>query len=124
MEKKYLSRDKIIGKQVIDSGAMIIGNVKDLAFDIEAKEIALTISTKTGTEVTVVSSNISTIGEVILLNKKIELPETPLTATYTPPPIKEVSTTTPPTRPGLCKICNFQNDSNAKFCIKCGARLQ
>ena len=29
---------------------------------------------------------------------------------------------TPP-KPGLCKVCSFQNDEKAKFCIKCGTKL-
>ncbi len=123
MEKKYLSKDKLVGKQVIDSSAMIIGNAKDLTFDFEAKEIGLTITAKTGGEIVVSGSNVISVGDVILLNKRIELPEVNSTtsqSTYSSPPIKEptVSTT-----PGLCRVCNFQNEATSKFCIKCGSKL-
>jgi len=125
MEKKYLSKDKLVGKQVIDSSAMIIGTVKDMTFDFEARDIGITITAKTGGEIVVPGSNVSNIGDVILLNKKIELPEAAPTATpqstYSPPPVKEaVASTTI----GLCRNCNYQNDATAKFCIKCGSKLQ
>ena len=124
MDKKYLSKDKLVGKQVIDSTAMIIGNVKDLAFDFEAKEIGITITAKTGGEIVVPSSSVSIVGDIILLNKKIELPEAAPTATqpltYSPPPIKETPIST---MPSLCRACNYQNDATAKFCIKCGTKL-
>jgi sporulation protein YlmC with PRC-barrel domain len=130
LEKKYLSKDKLVGKQVIDSEAMIVGSVKDMAFDFDAKEIGLTITARNGGEIVVPGSNIGSVGDVIILNKKIEVssaapiqaPTMPPQATYTPapPPIRE---TTVATSTGLCKVCGFQNDANAKFCIKCGSRL-
>ena len=136
MEKKYLSRDKIIGKQVVDSKGMIVGSVKDLSLDFETKGIALTVTTRAGKETVVEGSNVVNVGDVILLNKDMEVPETPTTtpititpqAAYTPPPVTEVppapqAPPVPPAKPGLCQTCNFQNDVNSKFCIKCGSRL-
>ena len=130
MEKKYLSRDKLVGKQVIDSTAMIIGNVKDISYNLEAKEIGLTITTKSGEEITVPSSNVSNVGDIILLDKNIDsakvlltVPSPPINPpsppTLTPQPIKEISTKTP----GLCSSCHFQNDTTSRFCIKCGTKL-
>ena len=130
MEKKYLSRDNIVGKQVIDSSAMIIGNVKDLAFDFEKKEIALAVTTRAGGEITVAGSDVNNVGDIVLLNKKVELPAVPSTPTPSvvvpsvavpPSAAKEA---VPPQRTGLCPMCNYQNDVNSRFCIKCGAKLQ
>ena len=109
---------------MIDSSAMIIGSVKDLSFDFERKEIALVITARTGAEIIVVGGDVSNVGDVILLNKKIELPAAPPiptpSVTVPPSPAKEVAA---PPKTGLCPICNFQNDPNAKFCIKCGTKL-
>ena len=125
MEKKYLSRDNIVGKQVIDSSAMIIGNVKDLAFDFEKKEIALAVTTRAGGEITVAGSDVNNVGDIVLLNKKVELPAVPSTPTPSvavpPSAAKEA---VPPQRIGLCPMCNYQNEANSRFCIKCGAKLQ
>jgi sporulation protein YlmC with PRC-barrel domain len=49
MEKKYLSKD-IIGKQVIDSSAAIIGNVKDVSLDITSPNISIVIASKMGAD--------------------------------------------------------------------------
>ncbi len=123
MENKYLSKDKLVGKQVIDSTATIVGDIKDLAFDFEAKETSLTITAKSGQEILVSSNNISSVGDVILLDRKVEVPKqssTPSQIKYSSSPAKEIST---PTQSGLCRNCNFQNDPNARFCIKCGSKL-
>lgn len=128
MEKKYLTRDKIIGKQVIDSKATIMGTVKDLSFDLVAKDFSLIIKAKADKEITVDSKNVKVVGDVILLTVAAETfekpvaPATPTTPKASPsvsPPVKP----SPPRTPGLCSGCGFQNESNSKFCIKCGSKL-
>jgi sporulation protein YlmC with PRC-barrel domain len=121
MSKKYLSRKDIVGKQVIDSEAMIQGNVKELSFDLEAKDIGLTIATKDGKEVNVSSSDIRSIGDVILLKRTLSEVETPKIDEKTPstPPLPPQ-----PAKPGLCAVCGYQNEKTAKFCIKCGAKMR
>jgi sporulation protein YlmC with PRC-barrel domain len=128
MEKKYLSKDKLVGKQVIDSEAVIAGKVKDMVFDLDSKEICVTITTKTGEEVTVSGSDIGNVGDVVLVKRKIDLPEAVSTAppvsTSSPLPSQgaEVSAASS-LKPGLCRNCSYQNDVTAKFCIKCGTKL-
>ena len=128
MEKKYLSKDKLVGKQVIDSEATVVGNVKDMMFDFESKEICVTIATKTGEEITVSGSDVGNVGDVVLVNKKIDLPKAVSTgapvSTYSSAPSREaVVSTTPSATPSLCRNCNYQNDATSKFCIKCGTKL-
>ncbi len=135
MERKFLTKERLVGKQVIDLKAMVVGSVKDLSFDLEAKEIALTLTTKSGGDVTVMSSDITTVGDVILLNKAVDLP-TPPEPTPAPSEVKPTPTPTAPVapapeaptaprrEPGLCLVCNFQNDPFSKFCIKCGTKVQ
>lgn len=122
MEKKYLTRDKIIGKQVIDAKAMIIGTVNDLAFDLVAKDFSLLITTKDKNEIKVESDNVIVIGDVILLKTVAETSDTPKTPeappTKSPPPKPSK-----PTTPGLCPECGYQNEAGNKFCIKCGSKL-
>jgi sporulation protein YlmC with PRC-barrel domain len=125
VEKKYLTREKIIGKQVIDSKAKNMGTVKDLSFDLVARDFSLIIKTEADKEITVDSKNVKVVGDVILLVVAAETFETPATPTTaeespsaSPPP-----TPSPPTTPGLCSGCGFQNESSSKFCIKCGSKL-
>lgn len=125
MEKKYLSKDNVVGKQVIDSNAMIIGNVKDLAFDFEKKEVALAITTRSGGEIVVVGGDVSNVGDIVLLNRKLELPAVPSTpAPSVAIPSSTANKAVPQQVTGLCPKCSYQNDASSRFCIKCGTRLQ
>ena len=127
MGKRYLSRDNIVGKQVIDSKAMILGSVKDLSFDLETKDIGLTITTKDGKEVTISSGEMGCVGDVILLKKTLEQLEAPEVVEEIPPPqpkvVEKAPPPPPPPKPGLCAVCGYQNDPASKFCIKCGTKL-
>ncbi len=125
MEKQYLTREKIIGKQVIDSKAMIMGAVKDLSFDLVARDFSLIITAEAEKEITVDSKNVKVVGDVILLAVAAETFETPAMPT-TPeesPSASPPATPSPPTTPGLCSGCGFQNEASSKFCIKCGSKL-
>ncbi|MFH0896562.1 MAG: zinc-ribbon domain-containing protein [Candidatus Bathyarchaeota archaeon] len=138
MENKYLSRDRVVGKQVIDSNAIIVGNVKDMSFNLASKSIALTVATKTATEIVIDGESIIVVGDVILVNKTIELPLILKSEGVSTPPRLQVvnlpSSTTPIPVPtsipaptsaniGICSICGYRNDLNSKFCIKCGNKL-
>jgi len=110
---KFLSREKMAGKQVIDAEGMIVGTVKDIAVDIESKEIAFKVATKVGTEIDVVSDDISQVGDVILLKKALELPE-----------VSEAAAAAPTRAPGVCPSCGYANDPASKFCIRCGTLMK
>ena len=125
MKNKYDSKEEIIGKKVIDFDAKLVGTVTELSFNIVGREIALAVTTENGKELTVVSSDINNVGDVILLNKTIDL-------STEPPTIKKVieqstksnnQTSQIKLNPSLCKVCSFKNDEKAKFCIKCGTKL-
>ena len=138
MEKNYLTKDKIIGKQVADTQAMIVGTVKDLSYDIVAKQIALTITTENGEDINVESEAVNAIGDIILLSNTISeltkpkpttqpptsstVPDSPQTPSPEPP--KEIaSQDKPKPTKGQCTSCGFQNEPTNKFCIKCGSKI-
>jgi sporulation protein YlmC with PRC-barrel domain len=124
MEQKYLSKD-IIGKQVIDANAKIIGTVKDVSFDLAAKDINLIVSTKTGVDVVINVEDITGMDEVTLLSKPVELPA-PKPQSASPADVSPsmAATTTTPVEPGFCGVCKYQNEADSNFCIKCGAKLK
>ncbi len=117
MAKKFLSREKMIGKQVIDSEGVIIGNVKDISINLEEKEIALLVTTRTGAEVNVPSEDVLRVGDVILLNKALKLPAPPKEGKAAPP-------IPPAPAPIKCPNCGYLNAPSSRFCIKCGTRLR
>lgn len=137
MENNYLTKDKIIGKQVADTQANIVGTVKDLSFDIVAKKIAITITTQNGEDINVESEAIKAIGDIILLSNTISELTKPVSESQSPTSttVPEPSAPTPesPKEPiaqdkptpakGLCASCGFQNEPTNKFCIKCGSKI-
>ena len=92
MEKQYLTREKIIGKQVIDSKAIVMGTVKDLSFDLVARDFSIIIKAEADKEITVDSKNVKVVGDVILLAVAAETFETPAT----PPTPEESPSASPP----------------------------
>lgn len=132
MERSLRSREYYVGKRVIDIDGMIVGNLKDITFDMAMKEIAFTVSTPGGTEVALNQNDVSAVGDVILLKSSVgaSKPPTPATPsaptpsaprpTPTPPSPPEVT----PSEPTLCPKCGFRNEPATKFCIKCGTRLR
>jgi sporulation protein YlmC with PRC-barrel domain len=127
MEKRYLSRDKIVGKQVVDSDGMIVGTIQDVGFDLKAKDIALHILTKTGEETVIPGNTIAAAGDVILLGRPLKPTQAPsMTQPTQPAPQQAPAPSQPPQpqAPGLCPSCGYQNDPSSRFCIKCGTRLR
>jgi len=130
MERKFRSRENYAGKRVIDAEGMILGNLKDIAFDMGLREIVFSVSTPTGTELTLTQNDVSAVGDVILLKTTVgaSKPPTPAapvvptssTTTLPPAPPPEVK----PAGPILCPKCGYRNESTTKFCIKCGTRLR
>lgn len=120
MAKKFLSREKMVGKQVIDSDGMIVGNLKDVAINLEEKKMALLVATRTGAEVNIPSDDVLQVGDVILLSKGVKLPPPPKGA----PPAKPAAPPKPPTVQNKCPKCGYLNAPDSKFCIKCGTKLK
>jgi sporulation protein YlmC with PRC-barrel domain len=145
LEKKLFSRDKIVGKQVIDSNGMILGTIKDIAFDIPMGKMALTIVDDKGKATEVASEDVAAVGDVILLKNpeaeaqmgvraatSVLTPASAPTRAGVPSPASSPAATpgaapAPATRtgaPGPCPNCAYQNEPDSRFCIKCGTRLK
>lgn len=125
MEKRLLSRDKIVGKQVIDSNGMVLGTIKDIAFDLAQSKMSITVTDEKGKETEVSGDDVSAVGDVVILKRPrgtetVEAPprSSPPTKPAPPPGAKTATT------PGLCPNCGYQNEPDSRFCIKCGTRLR
>jgi sporulation protein YlmC with PRC-barrel domain len=134
LEKNFLSREKIVGKQVIDENGIIAGTVKDITFDLPRGKMSIIMADDKGKETEISSDNVSAVGDVVLLTGSekpakqiitVAKPTTPATTvpSTTPVPAPLPSTKTSST-PGLCSNCNFQNEPESHFCIKCGTKLK
>ena len=67
LEKNFLSREKIVGKQVIDENGIIVGTVKDITFDLPRGKMSITMADDKGKETDISSDNVSAVGDVVLL---------------------------------------------------------
>ncbi|MEM2876251.1 MAG: zinc ribbon domain-containing protein [Candidatus Bathyarchaeia archaeon] len=115
MEKRVFKREELVGKTVIGQDAYVSGKVKDLAVTEEGK-LGLLVEEKDGREKVILFDDVHKIGDVVLLKTRGAPEAVPRP---TPMPSPQVAPAT-----NLCPKCGWQNKPEAKFCIKCGRRLQ
>ena len=97
------SVSSIEGRTVIDENANKIGTAKQVGIDSNTQSMVLVITKNDGTEGSIPWANIKKVGEVVLLGKPEEIPES---------------------QPGKCPECGFVNKDGSKFCEECGNKLQ
>jgi len=123
--KRFVKRGDVVGKQVIDNRALVLGSVRDISFAIVGDSVELALAVEVGkTDVHIPWTEIQAIGDVVLLKVSRERPTSPLVT----PAVAAPSTPTQPTLPPLviersCLECGYRNPPDAKFCIKCGKKL-
>ena len=81
MEKKALTKDKLVGMTVLDGEGFIIGKVKDVAFTIGRLDLMLIVNTKEGEEEKFAWDEVQAAGDFVILKPKITTPATPATPT-------------------------------------------
>mgnify|MGYP002153776025 CR=1 FL=1 len=101
-EKLYFSKEQLVGKVVYNLKAKKIGSVADVLYSKAG--VAILVDAGADQRLTVPSSDIVEIGDIILLK----------------PPPSEVAAIIK----GECPKCHFKNDPHARFCKECGTLLQ
>jgi len=112
MEKRFIKREEVAGKLVVDQEARVLGKVTDLAVTYDGKAV-ITVGRETEEgvkEEVIPMDRVAAIGDVILLKGEA-------TPTVQPTPAPT------PTRIRICPNCGAENKPTAKFCIKCGTKL-
>ncbi|MDW8033579.1 MAG: PRC-barrel domain-containing protein [Nitrososphaerota archaeon] len=84
MSGKGIPQSKLVGMQVYDPDCLYIGTVKELGIIPGEGGITLYISTKAGSVIEISWGDVKTIGDIILLSKKVEIPQPAVTATQQP----------------------------------------
>ena len=97
------SVSSIEGRTVIDENANKIGTAKQVGIDSNTQSMVLVITKNDGTEGSIPWASIKKVGEVVLLGKPEEIPDS---------------------QPGKCPECGFVNKDGSKFCEECGTKLQ
>jgi sporulation protein YlmC with PRC-barrel domain len=103
--RRTLTREKILGMQVINHEGYKVGTVKDVSLVVGSPDQALIIDDGNGKETEVLWSEISAAGDVILLRQKEE---------------KSINTKS---SPEICPSCGTKIESGAGFCGNCGKKI-
>jgi sporulation protein YlmC with PRC-barrel domain len=86
VEKKAMTKDRLIGMQVIDSEGNDAGTVQDMAFTIGKTGMTLIVETKKGETREVPWEEIQAAGDYILLKPRAAQPQTVQSQAFGPQP--------------------------------------
>jgi sporulation protein YlmC with PRC-barrel domain/ribosomal protein L40E len=116
--RKYVPLQQFIGLQVIDTKGSLVGNVKDISLDFEAKDICLKVATKNKGEMDFGWDDVQSVEDVVLLKKQVDM-------SVSPPENKPESSGEQGVQALLiCSSCGASSPARAKFCSRCGAELR
>lgn len=101
MSGKGIPQSKLVGMQVYDPDCSFVGTVKEIGIVPGQGNITLYVSTKVGSVVEIEWGDVKTVGDIILLSKKIEMPQPAVPVVQKPAP-------TAPAQPAVpvCPTCN------------------
>ncbi len=108
MEKKStktLTREKILGMQVIDSDGHIVGTVKELSLVVGEPDQALVIEDEGGNETEARWSSVAAAGDVILLKAEGRKVGNESSSAH------------------RCVSCGMEVEPGAMFCTNCGSKI-
>jgi sporulation protein YlmC with PRC-barrel domain len=113
MSEKAVTKDNLVGMQVIDAEAKLVGTVKDVAFTIGKIGISLIVETKKGDTVNVGWDVIQAVGDYIVLQKSFGAKATPQAAA------PAAAAAAPSPAPAVAPAAQAQN-----ACPTCGGELK
>jgi sporulation protein YlmC with PRC-barrel domain len=99
VDKGFIKRGDLLGKQVIENRGLIIGNVRDIAFSFSEDRVELALTVQAGSqEFNIPWHEIQAVGDVILLKVSRDKvrPSAVPTPTPTPTPIPTSAPTPAP----------------------------
>ncbi|MEM2759258.1 MAG: PRC-barrel domain-containing protein [Nitrososphaerales archaeon] len=101
-QEGFVAIRNLIGMNVYDENATLIGTVKDIGLRDNKSRIVMVISTTEQTEKEIPWDVIMKIGDIVLVKAKGE------------PTVDHR---------GRCSKCGFENEKESKFCEQCGNKL-
>jgi sporulation protein YlmC with PRC-barrel domain len=103
--QKTLTRENILGMQVINGEGMVVGNVKDLSLVVGESDQALIVQGKGEGDTVVRWSEVAAVGDVILMK-----------------PTGEAKAGKSQAGSDHCPSCGQEMEKGAAFCGNCGTR--
>ena len=81
---KAIPRSKIIGMQVYTPSARLVGTIKDFGLIPGESRVSLIVETVWGKSIEIDWTDVSAVGDIVLLKTDMEIPEVPAKRTPTP----------------------------------------
>lgn len=124
-EKQSTLVRNLLGKQVIDIKGSLLGSLKDLKLTVGGQEVEAVVELKTGGLVSIPWSDVQSVEDFVLVKKPVKVKEVEKKVEEVTE-AQEVKVEAPPPPPPLliCPNCGAKAPSHAKFCPKCGRKLQ
>lgn len=131
-QKRVLTRDNLIGMQIINSEGYILGNVKEVALVLGEPDQAITIEDSQGKLNCIRWSDVAVAGDVILLKSVgVTAADAPAVTqsfaqSYVPPVAQPYaqSVASPASQTNVCPKCGAELESGSVFCTSCGCRVK
>lgn len=130
-QKRVLTRDNLIGMQIINSEGYILGNVKEVALVLGEPDQVITVEDSQARRNYIRWSDVAVAGDVILL--KVDTPPADAPAvtqsvaqSYVPPVAQSVAqpVASPASQTNACPKCGAELESGSAFCTSCGCRVK
>jgi sporulation protein YlmC with PRC-barrel domain len=83
MSGKGIPQSKLVGMQVYDPDCLFVGTVKEIGIIPGQAGITLYVTTRVGSTIEIEWGDVKTVGDIILLSKKVEIPQPAVTPAVT-----------------------------------------
>lgn len=107
MSKKVIPRSKLVGMQVYNPDATLVGTIKDIGLvPGEAGSFVLIVTTRYQTQIEIEWEKVKEVGDIVLLGEKVEVeaPERPVER-VAEAPATGAGVATPQTSAPICPTC-------------------
>jgi len=107
-KEKTLTRDELIGMEIVDGEGYIVGKVQDVAFTPGKPDLTMIVKTKKGESEQVAWDRVQAVGDFILLKPKEEAVK-----------VKEEAAAAPQSCPTCGGALTYIDQYKRWYCYKC-----
>ena len=118
-KEKAMTKDRLIGMQVIDSDGNVVGTVDDIAFTVGKMGMTLIIETKKGESKEVPWEEIQAAGDYIILKPSATQPQIMGAQPMGPQPIAQPQQPQQPVCPTCKGPLSYIQQYQRWYCYKC-----
>jgi sporulation protein YlmC with PRC-barrel domain len=102
--EKTVTKDALVGMQVIDADGLIVGDVKDVAFTVGKLGVSINVENKKGDTRNIAWEQIQAVGDVVILKQSLVVEEITVT-TVSPTVMTQTAAKPATTGTPICPTC-------------------